>query len=667
MEKRLPTRPARPVSRRPRTLGPVADLEHHLPGEWWRELFDSLYLRTDGDVVENDANTIAEVDLLVQATGIGPGDRLLDLCCGQGRHAIELARRGFKHITGLDRSRYLVRLARRRAKKLGLDIAFREGDARKLRIPDSSVDCVFVMGKSFGYFDVEDGDVKVLTSIKAALRAGATLALDVTDGEWMQRHFEPRSWEWIDQNFFVCRERSLTADGTRLVSREVVVHAERGVVADQFYAERLYSRERILSLLARLGFRDPRIHDSVRAESTRGQDLGMMGTRLFITAQGPRKAAPRPVRGRGVLPVTVLLGDPRLPETVKKDGVFNAEDYATLERLKDALSELKGYRFRYLDNHASLAADLRADPPDLCLNLCDEGYNNDAFMELHIPALLELLGVPYTGAGPACLALCYDKALVRALAADLDIPVPLETYVQPGDQSATLPSIFPALLKPNFGDSSIGITCEAVVSTPGELVSYLSALLEGFPGRPVLVQEFLPGIEYSVALVGNPITGLRALPILEVDYGRLEPSLPRILGYESKWLPDSPYWTEVRYREMDLSEAGQRALVEFSTRLFERLRCRDYARFDFRTDAAGVVKLLEVNPNPGWCWDGKLNLMAGFAGISYAKLLGMVLEAATERLAVQGATGAGRNSAGPGRAAASGRPVQKPAEVPESS
>ncbi len=639
MEKRTLSRPARPVARRPRTLGPVADLEHHLPGEWWRELFDSLYLRTDGDVVENDANTIAEIDLLVQATAIGPGDRLLDLCCGQGRHAIELARRGFKRITGIDRSRYLVRLARRRARKLGLDIAFREGDARKLRVPDSSLDCVFVMGNSFGYFDVEDGDVKVLTSILGALRAGGTLALDLTDGEWMQRHFEPRSWEWIDQNFFVCRERSLTADGTRLVSREVVVHAERGVVADQFYAERLYSRERILGLLERLGFRDPKVHDSLRAESTRGQDLGMMGTRLFITASGPPKAMPQPVRGRGVLPVTVLLGDPRLPDSVKKDGVFNPEDFVTLERLKSALGELPGYRFRYLDQHASLAADLRAKPPELVFNLCDEGYDNDAFMELHVPALLEILGIPYTGAGPACLALCYDKALVRALAADLDIPVPLETYVHPGDQSATLPSIFPALLKPNFGDSSIGITQEAVVSTPGELVAYLSTLLEGYPGRPVLVQEFLPGTEYSVGLIGNPVTGLRALPILEVDYGRLEPSLPRILGYESKWLPDSPYWTEIRYRETGLPEAGQRALVESSTRLFERLRCRDYARFDFRTDAGGVVKLLEVNPNPGWCWDGKLNLMAGLAGISYAKLLGMVLEAATERLALQQSAG----------------------------
>jgi len=66
--------------------------------------------------------------------------------------------------------------------------------------------------------------------------------------------------------------------------------------------------------------------------------------------------------------------------------------------------------------------------------------------------------------------------------------------------------------------------------------------------------------------------------------------------------------------------------------LFERLRCRDYARFDFRADADGEIKLLEVNPNPGWCWDGKMNLMAGFAGLRYSEFLGAVLTAAEERV-----------------------------------
>lgn len=282
----------------PRTIGPVPDLERHLPSDWWRSLFNSVYLKTDGDVVENYNNTVQEVELLTRATGIEKTDRILDLCCGQGRHSLELARQGYAHVTGVDRSRYLIRLARKRAKQASLNVSFQEGDARKFRLPESSFDCVILMGNSFGYFDREEDDTHVLEAVKRVLRSGGTIALDLTDGEWLRRNFERRSWEWIDQNHFVCRERSLTEDGTRLVSREVVVHAERGVIVDQFYAERLYSRERIRELLERLDFSAIRYHGAVSTESERNQDLGMMAQRFFITAQAPRKAIPTPKKVR---------------------------------------------------------------------------------------------------------------------------------------------------------------------------------------------------------------------------------------------------------------------------------------------------------------------------------------------------------------------------------
>ena len=98
-------------------------------------------------------------------------------------------------------------------------------------------------------------------------------------------------------------------------------------------------------------------------------------------------------------------------------------------------------------------------------------------------------------------------------------------------------------------------------------------------------------------------------------------------------MPDSPYWTQINYHEATLDEETRRKLIDYSNMLFERLGCRDYARFDFRADAKGEIKLLEVNPNPGWCWDGKMNFMAGFAGLRYADLLRMIIEAAQERVA----------------------------------
>ena len=374
--------------------------------------------------------------------------------------------------------------------------------------------------------------------------------------------------------------------------------------------------------------------------SDRDQDLGMMARRMVLTARAPVKAR-KTRKPRATLDVTVLLGDPRLPDAVKRDGRFNDEDMETIRLLKEALAEIGRFNVRYLDNHATLERDLSDLSTDLVLNLCDEGFNNDPFKELHVPALLEMVGLPYTGAPPRCLANCYDKGLVRAVAAQLDVPVPLETYIRPGDQGATMPSVFPALLKPNFGDSSEGITRDAVVTNQQELLAYLDGLRTLFPDNPVLVQEFLSGGEYSVGLIGNPDRGLRALPLLEVDYSGLDPELPQILCYESKWHPESPYWTRIRYREATLADQEQAMLIDHSMRLFERLGCRDYARFDFRADAAGTVKLLEVNPNPGWCWDGKQNLMAGFAGMSYADLVDAIIGAAEERLGLNGRRQAG--------------------------
>ena len=625
-----------PASPRTRTLGPVSDLERHLPEEWWRTLFNSVYLKTDGDVVENHCNTVQEADLLIHTAGLEPNDRVLDLCCGQGRHCLELARRGFRNVVGVDRSRYLIRLARRRAKQGSLNIVFHEGDARKFRLKGSDFHCVALMGNSFGYFDREEDDLAVLQSVIRALGSGGTIALDITNGEWMRQNYVPRSWEWIDQNHMVCRERSLSAACDRLISREVVVHAERGVIVDQFYAERLYTPETIGDLLGQAGFTHIRHHELLEAESDRNHDLGMMGQRMFLTARSPRPPAKAGRRNTLFPSVTVLLGDPRLPDSCKRNGCFNPEDFTTINKLKEALGEIDEYSFSYLDNHESLLANLRSQPPGFVLNLCDEGLDNDAFKELHVPAMLEMLAVPYSGAGPASLGFCYNKSYVRAIAESLDVPVPLETYIDPDDQSATIPSILPALVKPTYGDSSVGITKDSVVNSPQALIKRLEEMRNEFHGMPLLIQEFLEGTEYSVGIIGNPGRGFFFLPVLEVDYGNLDAGLPRILGYESKWMPDSPYWTQISYHEANLDEDATRRLYDSSSLLFERLGCRDYARFDFRADTAGTIKLLEVNPNPGWCWDGKFNFMAGYAGLRYSDMLKMIIQAAQSRYNTNG-------------------------------
>ncbi|MCB0376672.1 MAG: class I SAM-dependent methyltransferase, partial [Sinomicrobium sp.] len=207
-----------------KTIGPVANLEHHLHPEWWKRIFNSLYLKTDGDVVEDALITAAEIDMFGELLGIREGDTLLDLACGQGRHLIELARRGKYQLFGLDRSRYLIQRARSNAKKGGLVIQFKEGDVRKLPYATDSFDFVTILGNSFGYFESPDDDVRILSEVFRVLKPEGKLLMDVADGNYLKDRFVPRSWEWMDKKHFVCRERSLAKDGRRLISREVITH-----------------------------------------------------------------------------------------------------------------------------------------------------------------------------------------------------------------------------------------------------------------------------------------------------------------------------------------------------------------------------------------------------------------------------------------------------------
>jgi D-alanine-D-alanine ligase len=329
--------------------------------------------------------------------------------------------------------------------------------------------------------------------------------------------------------------------------------------------------------------------------------------------------------------ICVLTGDPRLPDLTKRDHRYNEEDFATHRAMRDAFESLPGYRFEFLDDHARLLERFGRDPPDLVVNFCDTGLRNVATQELHVPALFEMLGVPYSGATPACMAICYDKQIVRLLAAALGIPVPREICLAPDEPLPVRNDLYPALIKPNQADGSVGITKDAVVRSPEEALRYVAWLRRELPGRAILVQEYLPGAEYGVGLIGNPGRGLEALPALEVDYTRLPAGLAPILSYESKAIPDSPYWTEIRFNRAEAGDEVLARMVDYAKRLFSRLGCRDYGRFDFRCGADGEPRLLEVNPNPAWANDGKLAFMAGFAGISYPEMLKKILDAALAR------------------------------------
>lgn len=619
----------------PLTLGPVSNLEEHVRSDWWRGIFNSLYLKTDADVVEDQKITREEVELVVGALKLSPDDRILDLCCGQGRHSLEMARRGLKNVDGLDRSHYLIQRAKGIARREGLNVKFREGDARKLPYPADTFDVVVILGNSFGYFETVQDDLRVLKEVCRVLKPWGRLLIDVADGEYLREHFQSRSWEWIDKKHFVCRERSLSVDNQRLISREVISDVEKGVIADQFYAERLYTGPSITRLMKEAGFTDTTIHSSISPNSQRNQDLGMMEQRIIMTTVVRKEwSLVKRKAGDLIRNVAVLLGDPSKPDKLKPSSVFDDDDFYTIDQLKDALRELKDYEFTYINNHDTLYQDLSKSTGkiDFIFNLCDEGYNNDPRKELHIASLLEMLDIPYTGAAPQGLAYCYDKSLVRGIAKEMGIPVPEAFFIKPEDTTFEMPFPFPVIVKPNFGDSSFGITQRSVANTLEELLNAISEIREKFGyEKPILVEEFLTGKDLSLGLIGNPPTAYTVLPITEEDYSAVPAHLPRICGYEAKWMPDSPYWN-IKSIPANIPDDAEKTIVECSLKLFERLECRDYARIDWRLSAGGEPKMLEVNPNPGWCWDGHLCKMAKWAGLTYTEMLEAILKAAEQRI-----------------------------------
>lgn len=335
---------------------------------------------------------------------------------------------------------------------------------------------------------------------------------------------------------------------------------------------------------------------------------------------------------RQVRKLAIVTGDHGASDPTKLGAAYGPEDLAAHDAMVAAIESLNRFEVTVHNHHDGLLERLAADRPDLVLNFCDTGIGNRPTRELNLPAWLELHDIPYTGATPQAMILCFDKQIVRLVAEAMGVATPLEAWLPAEAVSGALPGFYPALLKPNTADGSVGITKDAVVHDEAQARAYLKFLAEILPGQPVLWQEYLPGPEYGVGLIGNPGRSLEALPPLEVDFSGLPAGLAPILSFESKADPDSPYWTEIRFRRAEIDAATAERMTGWAKTLFGRFGLQDYGRFDFRCAADGLPRLMEINPNPAWANDGKLAFMAGFAGIAYPQMLERIIDAAIGRL-----------------------------------
>lgn len=255
----------------------------HVDPNWWQWLFDEVYLLTDAPFVCNPELTRREVTVVEQLLHLCKTHRILDLCGGQGRHALELARRGYRRLTVLDYAEFLLQRGRREAAETGLQVAFQQGDARAIPFPAASFDVVLLLGISFGIFaDATDGR-RVLAEAWRVLAPGGRLLMDLIDRDVALRHFRPESWHEAADDLVVCWKRELAHDVVRV--REMVLSKTTGLLRDRAYAERLYSADSLRTLLAEVGFVDVNVqHNAFVHNPDTSTDYGLATNRMLLTA-----------------------------------------------------------------------------------------------------------------------------------------------------------------------------------------------------------------------------------------------------------------------------------------------------------------------------------------------------------------------------------------------
>jgi len=255
-----------------------------VPEDWWKDYFNDIYLLTDARSVCNHALTRKEVSLLVKLLNLDKQDRILDLCGGQGRHSLELAKRGYKDLTVLDFSKYLLRLGKTKAEAQDSNIRFLCMDARSTGLKDSDYSVIFIMANSFGYFQDEEENLLLLRESHRLLKEGGKLLLDLTDSDYAKKNLKPLSRHRANKEISVLRQRRLA--GNIIKAKETVISEKKGVIREGLYCERLYSKYKILNLLKKAGFGKISIKNNLSLHNNK-RDYGLMTSRMFVTAIKP--------------------------------------------------------------------------------------------------------------------------------------------------------------------------------------------------------------------------------------------------------------------------------------------------------------------------------------------------------------------------------------------
>jgi D-alanine-D-alanine ligase len=343
---------------------------------------------------------------------------------------------------------------------------------------------------------------------------------------------------------------------------------------------------------------------------------------ILRSACARHRLSPRPPREAGALKVgftfNVKRVDPRSGDDI--DAEFDSPK--TIQAIADAIARL-GHEVVMLEATPELPRILGEMELDLVFNMA-EGLRGRT-REAQIPALLDLMGIPYTGSDAATMAVALDKGLAKRLVREAGWSTARARVVEPGQPIPT-ELRFPMIVKPNAEGSSKGVTPASVVRDAAALEAAVRLLHERYRSA-ALVEEFLPGREFTIGILGD--IAPRALPPMEICFQAASGDLP-IYTFDHKTEEDKAISFEVPAK---VDEVLGARLREVALGCFEALGCRDVARIDLRLDADGEPNFIECNTLPGLSPGfSDLCIIAESCGLDHAALIAEILAPAVRRL-----------------------------------
>jgi D-alanine-D-alanine ligase len=278
------------------------------------------------------------------------------------------------------------------------------------------------------------------------------------------------------------------------------------------------------------------------------------------------------------------------------------------------------------DNVTDIVEKLKAYAPDVVFNLSESFYQDRAH-EPNIPALLELMKVPYTGSGPEALLLCKDKALAKKVLAYHHLRSPHFVVSHRTHPLRRLRRfIYPAIVKPACEESSDGISQASFVREEHEAIARARFIHQKF-NCDALIEEYIEGRELYVSVLGNH--RLTVFPAREIFFEQVPEDAPKFATFHAKW--NEAYrkkWGIKNGAAKELPEGVQEHLANLARKVYRLLKIKGFARVDVRLTPQGEVFLLEVNPNPSLAADEDFARSAADAGLGYDSLIQEILNTA---------------------------------------